>query len=105
MSKTKLAVCWHCQAPLPSDIGRSTVCAGCQQDVRICRNCRFFDAHSYNECQESQAERVVDKEKSTFCDYFSTTSKKVPHSSSKQPKKHKSISKSEALKAAEALFK
>jgi hypothetical protein len=25
---------------------------------------------SYNECREPQAERVVDKEKSNFCDFF-----------------------------------
>jgi hypothetical protein len=105
MSKTKLAVCWHCQTPLPSNTGRSSVCTGCQKDVRICRNCRFFDALSYNECQESQAERVLDKEKATFCDYFSTSSKKSSRSTSKQPSKHKSTSKSDALKAAEALFK
>ncbi|MBF0379421.1 MAG: hypothetical protein HQL69_00260 [Magnetococcales bacterium] len=103
MSKAKLAVCWRCQTPLPSEIGRSTVCSGCQQDVRVCHNCRFYDAHSYNECQESQAERVLDKENATFCDYFSTTSKQGSHSSNKQPSNN--ISKSEALKAAEALFK
>jgi hypothetical protein len=108
MSIAKLAVCWHCKTPLPSDIGRSTACIDCQKDVRICLNCRFHDSHSYNECQESQAERVLDKEKATFCDYFSTTNKKSKKSSkphSNQPAKPKSTSKSEALRAAEALFK
>ncbi len=34
-------------------------------------NCRFYDETAYNECSEPSAERVVDKEKSNFCDYFS----------------------------------
>jgi len=32
--------------------------------------CSFYDRTVYNECRESQAERVVEKEKSNFCDYF-----------------------------------
>jgi hypothetical protein len=39
-------------------------------DVRVCKNCAHYDINSYNECHEPQAERVVDKEKGTFCDYF-----------------------------------
>ncbi len=33
--------------------------------------CKFYDIHSYNECHESIAERLVDKEKANFCDFFS----------------------------------
>jgi hypothetical protein len=32
--------------------------------------CQFFDPKSYNECRESMADRVVEKEKSNFCDYY-----------------------------------
>jgi hypothetical protein len=35
--------------------------------------CKFFDARVYNECKESNADRVVDKEKANFCDYFTLT--------------------------------
>lgn len=33
--------------------------------------CIYYDPKSYNECRESSADRVLDKEKDNFCDYFS----------------------------------
>ena len=33
-------------------------------------NCDFYDAGAYNQCREPQAERVLEKEKGNFCDYF-----------------------------------
>tara|TARA_R110000868_G_scaffold97619_17_gene268676 strand:- start:5675 stop:5851 length:177 start_codon:yes stop_codon:yes gene_type:complete len=32
--------------------------------------CRFYDSSSYNECRETQADRVADKNKSNFCGFF-----------------------------------
>ncbi len=32
--------------------------------------CTFYDLKVYNECRESNADRIVDKEKANFCDYF-----------------------------------
>jgi hypothetical protein len=32
--------------------------------------CQFYDPKAYNECRESSADRIVDKEKANFCDYF-----------------------------------
>jgi hypothetical protein len=32
--------------------------------------CKFYDPKVYNECHESNADRIVDKEKANFCDYF-----------------------------------
>jgi hypothetical protein len=32
--------------------------------------CSFYDPRSYNECRESTAERVVDKEKANYCEFF-----------------------------------
>jgi hypothetical protein len=51
-------------------IGRADVCARCGADLHACRQCRFYDAAVYNECREPQAERVVDKERANFCDFF-----------------------------------
>ena len=45
-------------------------CPKCDADLHCCRNCTFYDLNAYNNCRESQAERVVDKEKANFCDYF-----------------------------------
>lgn len=34
-------------------------------------NCVYYDRSVYNECQETQAERVLEKDQSNFCGYFS----------------------------------
>ena len=52
-------------------IGRSTSCDKCSADLHCCKVCSFYDAKHYNECREPSAERVADKEKRNFCDYFS----------------------------------
>lgn len=67
-------VCFHCGAALdlpPGKIGRTATCDACDSDVRVCLNCRFYDPNAYNECREPMAERVVDKDRANFCDYFS----------------------------------
>ncbi|MBF0341324.1 MAG: hypothetical protein HQL95_10245 [Magnetococcales bacterium] len=40
------------------------------KDTRVCLNCRFHDPGSYNECRETVAERIVDKDKANFCEEF-----------------------------------
>ena len=64
--------CFSCNKALysPEKPGRRDTCPGCGADLRVCRNCRFYDATAYNECREPVAERVVEKEKGNFCDYF-----------------------------------
>jgi hypothetical protein len=49
---------------------RSDTCPHCGHDLRCCVQCKFYDPGSYNECKEVSAERVVDKERANFCDYF-----------------------------------
>jgi len=51
--------------------GRSEMCEHCGADLHVCLNCAFYSPGAYNECREPQAERVVDKKRSNFCDYFS----------------------------------
>ncbi len=51
-------------------VGRGDSCDKCRNDVHVCRNCIHYDRTAYNECREPMAERVVDKEKRNFCDYF-----------------------------------
>jgi hypothetical protein len=52
-------------------VGRRDDCAKCHSDLHACKNCAHYDAKSYNECKETQADVVKDKEKSNFCDYYS----------------------------------
>jgi hypothetical protein len=39
--------------------------------LHCCLNCTFYDPSAYNGCREPQAERVLDKVKGNFCDFFS----------------------------------
>lgn len=69
-----MRVCCHsCSADLEFDdpIGRSSRCPRCSSDLRCCLNCRFHDISSYNDCAEPSAERVLEKDRANFCDYFS----------------------------------
>ena len=45
-------------------------CDQCNADLHVCRNCEFHDPSAYNECRESSAERVGDRERANRCDYF-----------------------------------
>jgi len=67
-----MKICHACEKELKLNlpIGRSEVCPYCSADLHCCLNCTFYDTGYYNSCRETQAERVVDKGKSNFCDYF-----------------------------------
>ena len=52
-------------------VGRRAECDRCHADLHVCLNCKFYDKAAYNECKEPQADRVIDKDRSNFCDYFS----------------------------------
>lgn len=94
--------CWSCTNPLSaSDYGRQDSCPKCGRDTHVCLGCFFNDRNYNNECKEPQADRVVDKEKSNFCDYFKP---KLVTSGNSNPISATS-SRDAALAAAEALFK
>jgi hypothetical protein len=57
--------------------------------------CTFYDVKAYNECREPSADRIVDKEKANFCDYF-----KIGSGSNDAEKQRQ-----ELLAKAQALFK
>lgn len=52
-------------------IGRRETCTLCGRDLHVCLCCRFYAPGTYNDCREPQAERVVVKDRSNFCDFFS----------------------------------
>lgn len=66
--------CWNCGTTLklsiPRKVLRSEFCTQCENDSHVCKNCRFYDLSYYNDCIETQAEWVKDKEKANYCDYF-----------------------------------
>lgn len=93
--------CFQCQgaieAPPGTTIGRTEDCPHCGADVHVCRNCKHYDQSAYNECRENQADRVLDKERSNFCDYFSFRSGKPGVNEGK-------AQKDAAMKALDELF-
>ena len=93
-----MPACHKCARQLnpESDYGRQDTCPGCGFSTRSCLNCTYYDPSRYNECSEPVAERIVDKEKGNFCDYFKPGDRKSGSASS---------GKDAAMKAAEALFK
>ena len=80
---------------LEGKVSKNDTCLHCGKDLRCCKQCKFYDPHSYNNCREVLAERIVDKERSNFCDYF------VPRGS----RGGKINRTQEAKSALEALFK
>lgn len=91
-------VCFSCanEMEFPSGPSRQDECPKCKNDVRSCKNCHFYDAKSYNECRENQADPVREKDRSNFCGFFQANSVGGA-----------SLSKTndDLKKAAEALFK
>lgn len=75
-------------------VGRRDECLHCRADLHICKNCKHYDKNSYNECRETSADVVKEKERANFCDYFEAQSEGSV------------VDKAAQLKAAaEALFK
>jgi hypothetical protein len=89
--------CFKCQIKLdvPAPVSRKEECHICKSDVRCCRNCVFYDSKVYNECRETQAERVLEKERANLCDFFRPA----------KPGQAMVDEEEKAMSAAEALFK
>ncbi len=92
--------CWSCKKTLDInyDFGRQELCPGCRRPTRVCKNCCHYDPSRYNECTETIADRIVDKETANFCDYFKAGVNTLSGKAGQDPR-------SAALAAAEALFK
>lgn len=66
--------CHRCGRDAPSEPGRRLgfreECPGCGADLHVCRNCAHHQPGAYNDCRESAADRVLDKERANRCDQF-----------------------------------
>jgi hypothetical protein len=89
--------CFSCGKEISAALGisRRDECVFCHSDVHVCKNCQFYDSSVYNECRESQAEVVREKDRANFCDFFQAGSSNSLGKSSA----------AELLASAEALFK
>jgi hypothetical protein len=64
--------CWNCGHRIETveRIGFHAHCERCDRPLHVCRACSFYDPGYNNQCRETMAERVVDKERFNFCEYF-----------------------------------
>ena len=65
--------CWRCGASLaelPVPLGRSATCPACAVDLHACRMCRFHDPAMTRGCREPMAERIQERTRANFCDWF-----------------------------------
>jgi hypothetical protein len=67
-----MRICHFCGDQLDEkmEVYRSSVCVSCGKDLKICYNCRFYSKGAHNDCLETSAEPVRDKDRANFCDYF-----------------------------------
>jgi len=65
-------VCHACSVAFEYEgiLPRASACTGCGADLRCCLNCTFYDPGVYNDCGEPSADRVLEKDRANFCDYF-----------------------------------
>jgi len=74
LNKPVIGKCWKCGAELlGADFGRETNCLACGKATRVCRNCRWYDPGRSNQCQEPMAEKVQEKERANYCEFFEPT--------------------------------
>jgi hypothetical protein len=64
--------CRHCGTAitLGEPIGREATCESCGRDLRSCRQCRHYDPKHSNQCRETEAELVLDKDRRNFCEFY-----------------------------------
>lgn len=66
--------CHACQSEIPlatgESIGFRDVCDRCGADLHVCLSCTHHDPSAYNECRESSAERILDRDRANRCEYF-----------------------------------
>jgi len=74
MVDEKEVKCFSCHKLTDLDVGKKILrheeCVSCGASMHCCKMCKYYDPTAYNECRESIAERIVDKEKANFCEFF-----------------------------------
>ena len=67
----------HCDQLWVADLTYTGCGSHCDGDLHYCRNCRFFDPGKHNQCAETQAEWVSEKERANFRDYFEAAARQL----------------------------
>lgn len=71
--------CWSCHNPtvMIDKVMRHDTCPHCGLDMRSCKNCKYYDPGSHNDCREHISEYIPDKERSNVCGMY--TPHEGPH--------------------------
>ncbi len=71
--------CHQCGAPveIAEPLARDAECPSCARDLRCCLNCRHHDPRLNNQCRETEADLVEDRDRRNFCEFFSFS--RAPH--------------------------
>lgn len=90
--------CWNCGKDIDTRerVEFRAACPSCERALHACKNCKHYDPGYYNQCHETIAERVVDKERGNFCELFTPRTDGTPH---------KDPSSASARSQLDALFK
>jgi hypothetical protein len=66
-----MRTCHRCGAEVTLEtIGVRDTCEKCRAYLHCCRNCEHHSPGMHNDCRETRAELVADKEQGNFCDFF-----------------------------------
>jgi hypothetical protein len=65
-------ICWSCRqkTTMQDKVTRSDECPHCRADMRSCKNCQYYDPGAHNQCRETIAEYVPEKERRNFCGMY-----------------------------------
>lgn len=93
-------ICFDCKKGLSIEdkIGFRQDCGECGHDLHSCVQCQHYDPKVYNECKETMADRILEKKKANYCEFFSATAADISNQTQDQKKV-------DLLAQAEALFK
>ncbi len=64
--------CWSCRqsTEMEDKVRRNDECPHCHTDMHSCKNCQYYDPGAHNDCKETIAEYVPDKERANFCGMY-----------------------------------
>ncbi len=68
--------CWKCGNELEFavkvgvKVGRQDTCPHCLSDLHVCKNCELWDPNIHNECRETHAPFIRNREEANFCSHF-----------------------------------
>ena len=78
--------CWVCGNEQYFDVkagvkvGRHDECPHCGAELRCCKNCSSYDLDVHDQCRESAAEFIRDRERANFCGHFAFRNATAPRS-------------------------